>query len=257
MIPTHSKGNTLDLVLSSSSELISGVSAGGFLGSSDHVMLDMDLVGPEQLNSYEEVPDWGKANLATIREALERVDWGTEFDNKPGEDCITIFQDILDREVEKSVPKKRRRQNFKPIWMNKKIMRLIRKKRRVWRLYSTDPRCARDFGSFQAYNKIQKEVKKAVQQAKRKLERKLAKESKKNPKAFYSYLKKKTANKVTVGPLKDGDDNLVTDNTGMATLLNIFFCSVFTREDTTEIQEAKNFTMELILSPVLLLELKM
>ena len=91
------------------------------------------------------------------------------------------------------MPKKRRRQNFKPIWMNKKIMRLIRKKRRVWRFYSTDPRCARDFASFQAYNKIQKEVKKAVQQAKRKLERKLAKESKKNPKAFYSYLKKKTA----------------------------------------------------------------
>ena len=34
-------------------------------------------------------------------------------------------------------------------------------------------------------------------------ERKLAKDAKKNPKAFYGYMKKKTGNRVSVGPLKD------------------------------------------------------
>ena len=58
-------------------------------------------------------------------------------------------------------------------------------------------------------------MKKAVKQAKKKLERKLAKEAKKNAKQFHSYIKKKTANRVTVGPLKV-DGNVVT-------LLAVFF----------------------------------
>ena len=43
---------------------------------------------------------------------------------------------------------------------------------------------------------------------------------KKNPKAFYSYIKKKTSNKVTVGPLKNADGNLVVDDKEMAEILN-------------------------------------
>ena len=50
-----------------------------------------------------------------------------------------------------------------------------------------------------------------MRQAKKKLEKKFAKEAKKNSKQFYSYLKKKTANRVTVGPLKHGEE-LVTDH---------------------------------------------
>ena len=67
--------------------------------------------------------------------------------------------------------------------------------------------------------------------AKRNFERKLAKDAKKNSKAFYGYLKKKTGNKVTVGPLKE-DGKLVTDDKLMVDKLNLFFCSVFTQEDT-------------------------
>ena len=106
------------------------------------------------------------------------------------------FYMVLDREVEKFVPKKKRRKGNKPLWMNKKILIMIRKKRRLWRSYSTEERTKKDFASFQAFKKVQKEVEKAVRKAKQKLERSLAKNCKKNPKAFYSYIKKKTSNKV-------------------------------------------------------------
>ena len=85
--------------------------------------------------------------------------------------------------------------------------------------------------SFQAFKNIQNEVQKAVKKAKRKLERSLAKNSKKNPKAFYSYMKKKISNKVTVGPLKTSDGNLVTEDKEMADILNRHYCDMFTRED--------------------------
>ena len=57
---------------------------------------------------------------------------------------------------------------------------------------------------------------------------------KKNPKAFYPYLKFRTSNKVTVGPLKEGEE-IVTDNNKMADMLNVFFSSVFTQEDVSNI----------------------
>ena len=57
----------------------------------------------------------------------------------------------------------------------------------------------------------------------------MAKEAKKKRKQFYSYLKSRTANRQSIGPLKDGE-KMVTDNRGMASLLNTFFSSVFTKE---------------------------
>ena len=64
-------------------------------------------------------------------------------------------------------------------------MRMIRKKRRLWRFYTTDSRARKDFNQFEAYKKVQKEVQTAVKNAKRNDERKLAKDCKKNPKAFW------------------------------------------------------------------------
>ena len=66
--------------------------------------------------------------------------------------------------------------------------------------------------------------------AKRNFERKLAKDAKKNPKAFYSYMKRKTSNWVTVGPFRDSSWQLVTDDRLMAEQLNHFFSTVFTQE---------------------------
>ena len=123
-----------------------------------------------------------------------------KFSDKGGEECMDLFYSVIQRETDKCIPKKMRRIGSRPIWMNKNILRMIRKKKRIWKAYSSQDYYQRDFQSFKAYKKVQSDVKKAVQQAKRKLEKSLAKNAKKNPKAFYSYLKKKNCNKVSVGP---------------------------------------------------------
>ena len=94
---------------------------------------------------------------------------------------------------------KRRRVNNRPIWMKKNVLRVIRKKKRLWRAYKE----TREHREFEAYKKVENEVKKVVRNAKKKFEKKLAKDSKKNPRAFWGYLKSKTANRQSVGPLKD------------------------------------------------------
>ena len=86
---------------------------------------------------------------------------------------------------------------------------------------------------------VEKQVQKAVRRAKKNFERNLAKNAKKgDPKAFYSYLNSCTANKTSVGPLKDGD-KVVSDSKEMASVLNSFFSSVFTEEDTSIIPEPR------------------
>ena len=65
--------------------------------------------------------------------------------------------------------------------MTRNVLRLIRKKRRVWRWYSTSNYSSKDYEEFKAYRKIQDQVKKAIRLAKRNFERKLAKDAKKNP----------------------------------------------------------------------------
>ena len=236
--PTHIGGNTIDLVITSSPELVAGVETPSpLVANGDHFMHATTLVGPDRDNdSMEEVPDWSKADFGAIRSDIEAINWEDEFSDKSGQECLDIFYEVINRETEKNIPKKLRRKSSRPIWMTKNIMRLLRKKRRLWKNYTTHPYYRDDYESLQAYKGVQNEVKKAVKQAKRKFEKNLAKSAKKNPKQFFSYLKKKSSNRVSVGPLKVGVE-LVSDNTEMAGMLNNYFCSVFTQEDLTNMKE--------------------
>ena len=199
-------------------------------------MLSVKLCGPAHgKDSVELVPDWSKADMAKLRERLSRVNWGEEGQDLGAEAEWERFKEILDREVVMCVLVKRRRKGSKPWWMTRKVMRMIRKKRRMWKFYTSDQRCKHDYNQFLGCKNIQKEVKVAVKNAKRNYERKLAKDSKVNPKAFWSYMKKKTGNRVSVGPLKGDSNKLVTDSKEQADILNSWYCSVFTREDTSNI----------------------
>ena len=135
----------------------------GYLGLGDHMMIEASLVGPGQVvETTELVPDWRKADLEGMKDAMANVNWTEEFGDGTGADCMDTVYRVLDREMEKFVPKKLRRADQKPIWMHKNILRLIRKKKRLWQWYTRDG--GKDFASFQAYRDIQKEVKKEVRQ---------------------------------------------------------------------------------------------
>ena len=154
---THSGGNILDLVLSSSAELVHGVSDVGRLGDGDHSLLKVDVMGPAMdKNSMELVPDWTKADLTGIKEALECKDWEEVLGDRSGLQAWQLLRELIEEETEKHGPKKMRRVGPRPIWMSKNILRLIRKKRRLWRWFSKDG--CKDHASFVAYKNVQREV---------------------------------------------------------------------------------------------------
>ena len=228
----------LDPCLTSSPELVRNVESYGWF--SDHAIYSVDLARPSLQNCTKElVPDWSKANFDRLVGNLEQLDWSV-LECMSGLDGWEFIKCKIDEETESCVPKKLRRTSSRPLWMTKNVMSLIRKKRRLWKYYSSSRYTRIDYEEFKAYKKVQEEVKKAVRNAKRNFERKLAKDVRKNnTKPFYSYMKRRTDNRVSVGPLKDNSGQLVTDDENMAEILNDFFCSVFTREDVSVIPEAE------------------
>ena len=238
---THEDGNILDLVLDSGG-LVTGVWDEGRLGGADHSMLKIELAGPaREQDNKELVPDWTKADMEGMKASIMTINWEEKLKGKTGLERWEVVKDIIKEETDRCVPKKARRIGTKPIWMNRNILRLIRKKRRLWRAYTRPggplpgkEGAGRDHRSYQAYKEVQKQVQKSVKNAKRKLERKLAKNRKKNNKTYFSYVKSKTKNKVSVGPLVQ-DEEVVADSEKMANILNAWYCSVFTEEDLSNI----------------------
>ena len=235
--PTHRLGNTLDLCMASSLEFVVGVEVTAPLGNSDHNGLEVTLLGqPPDKSSKEEVPDWPRANMEKMREMLGEVDWEVEFGQLGGRESMDKFYQVVDRVTRECVPTKMRRAGTRPLWMTQNIMRMIRRKRRLWRAYTGEAYYGQDYRDYLAYQEVQKEIRKEIKKAKRKLEKSLAKKARKDPKRFYSYLKSKTSNRVSVGPLM-GEEGLVTGNQEMAGILNAQYTSVFTSEDMTNLPD--------------------
>ena len=68
---THVGGNTLDLLTSSNLDMIVDLNNHGYLGTSDHIMLEASIAGPIRgVDSDELVPDWSKADLSSFKESV-------------------------------------------------------------------------------------------------------------------------------------------------------------------------------------------
>ena len=64
------------------------------------------------------------------------------------------------------------------------------------------------------------------------LKKKLASNVKTDPKSFYAYVRSKS--KTSVGPLKNDDSVLISDDLQMIEMLNSYFGSVFTKENLND-----------------------
>jgi hypothetical protein len=97
---------------------------------------------------------------------------------------------------------------------------------------------------MEEYREADKKVRNLIRNAKRRFEKKLATGKGGNNRPFFSYIKKKTKSRSSVGPLKNANKETVSEDGKMAEVLNGFFSSVFTREELGNIPEAENLQTE-------------
>ena len=227
--PTHKLGNTLDLLFVNDTNTVTNIDDIGNLGKSDHSSILIELsVSDFRQTSDEPFPDWKSANFEEFNEYLQSINWQSELLTMTTEEAWTYFRRITDTGSDRYIPKKRHKKGKSHPWVNREILRKIRRKRKCWRKFKNDHSAE----NFDAYKNAEKEVKKATQKAKRAHEKKLSQT--RNLKPFFGYVNKKTKSRVTVGPLKE-NGKVLSEDRHMADALNNFFSSVFTIEDENDI----------------------
>ena len=204
----------------------------GCLANSDHSSyLIKTLFEPVTNKTDELILDWKHANDEALQNYFNSQNWALLFHNQTVSQCWDTLVNVVNEGISEFVPRVRRRRRGRPPWLTRSALRQCRKKRRYWKAYMEN-RTGEHFTRFKKQEKI---AKKAVQVAERYYKKKLADNM--NQKPFNAYLKSKTKTKPPIGPLKT-DKNTVSDNTEMSTILNNYFCSVFSIENTTNMQRA-------------------
>lgn len=228
--PTHKKGNILDLILSKSPEMIKEVKDIGNLGKSDHQIISIEIsCDPKNSNTAKATQCWNKADLESIEQELGDIYWEKELKNfNDAENMWLFFKSKILSIQNKYVPTKIKGPSNQPKWMTRELLRLIRKKRRLYKIF----KLKRDNNIFERYKKVENEVKKKVKSAKKSFEKKVA--TSKNDRFFHSYIKSKTVSKSCIGPLKS-NGQITANETEIAEILGDFFSSVFTHENNMNI----------------------
>ena len=232
---THIKGNKLDLLLTNIPERIIAVEEAGRLGHSDHVMIlsTISVRSQKVLNGGLQ-QDWSKANWEAMEQELKDWDWRAALEGKGGNEAWDGLKEKLTNLMQQHVPMKRRRNQNRPAWLSKDILRAIRKKKKLWSWAKLGEK-------VDQYREEEKHVRRLIRNAKKRFERKLAEGGAKDgaqKRKFYAYVKQRTKSRPAIGPLKDREGGTVSENKKMAEIFNTYFSSVFTREDTVHVPVA-------------------
>ncbi len=98
--------------------------------------------------------NWKRADIPAIQRELDGVDWREELENRTTEEGWILLRNKLQAAVEKFVPQSKNRTKLKNPWMTRELLRLIRRKRKVWRKVKRS-KTAEDMAE---YRSIEKEV---------------------------------------------------------------------------------------------------
>ena len=118
-----------------------------------------------------------------------------------------------------------------PEWFNKSIAEAISNRQKAYNISKLRPSPETKV----AHIKECRNVDKLIRRAKLNEEDRVAAAAKDNPKAFFAHVNSRKPVKNTIGPLKDRTGSIISSDEGMANILNEYFTSVYTEEDTSEI----------------------
>ena len=223
--------NTLDLVFSTEENMISNLSVGEKLGRSDHNMIRFEI--ETSFTNVEKIfskPDFQKADFRRLRNETRNIPRNGAAD--PEEKWHSLTSRFFPKQnscipLRKVMPNG----NIQPRWFNRSIAKAIRDREKAHKLSKLQP----SFETRRFHTKECRKVKKLLRKAKLETEERVAAVSNINQKEFFAYVNSSKPIKSSIGPLKDTGGNTVSDDRGMAELLNEYFASVYTVEDTSEI----------------------
>ena len=241
--------NTLDYIISDTPERVQELLGHGPLGGAKqgHLCLtwNYQLAKPLKKSKISSVKFLHKkGQYIKINEMFNEINWTSLFQNISVDYCYQIFQEKYNEACEKFIPKKANSQNKQRApWMNKELMRNIKKKKALWHQnMASNWKCAQ---LSDEYKQINKDITKLTRATIREFEENLAND-KKNPKRLFLYVNSRQKVKTQINSLRVQNTTL-TDGKEIANALNNQFQSVFVDDSgNNELPEFKKRTNESI-----------
>ena len=161
--PTRQE-SLLDLVITSNPDMIDEVEIIEHLGRSDHNMLKWDMNFYVKVDESLPKRDFRNANIDQIKSELNDTDWRELLSNKSTEEAWDITKRNIKKKIHQHVPMKQAKKKKKALWLTKRALRFVRRKRRAWKRYKANKDCTK---LKEHYRKCQKEASHEVEIAKK------------------------------------------------------------------------------------------
>ena len=244
----NTKGNILDLVLTNNEFLVRDVSVHPNAFDSDHFPLTFTLVAETNRpqNVQRKVYCYKKADFIGLREILHHIPWESVISDCPFEDCLTRFQDILFSAINQCIPQVTLRRRSRPPWISNEIMKLIRKKKKLWKRM----KASGSSNLFLKFKEMRKITKKHIHLSYIQYLKDLSVKLKTDPKLFWSFHSMKSKRK-RIPEIVYYNETHSTNPTTKVELFNQFFRSVY----SAPISE-KTFPIDDVVNPNLLSSIK-
>ena len=173
-----------------------------------------------------------KGDYDSMRKHLTNVNWVKLLDSDDIDKMWATFEDLVNEAMNLYIPKSHthiiKKHSFKapPTLLHK-----LHLKRVAFKNFKRFP----SNYNKNVYAKYRNQVKWECKKAKCEKEKGIAKECKNNPKLFYQYVNSKLKPKEKVSSLLKDDGSLSEGDQEKCEILNNFFGSVFTQEDTSDV----------------------
>ena len=231
--------NITDLLLISSSDLISNVCTGLPLSTSDHnsIECELELISSSDFNSSVAVSeghlnqlDFNKIDHAGLAASLSITDWQTVFSvNASIDEAWNAFHLYITSLIEQYTPTKlthyRPHAEHLEQSLPPNIRQLSRDKKAAWKAYKR-------FNGVEdklLFKVLAKQMRAKLEVYHREREENILRSA--SIKTFYAYAKGKIRPPCCMAPIRDASGSIHFSNTDKANTLNNFFHSVFTQDD--------------------------
>ncbi|MES9884550.1 MAG: reverse transcriptase family protein [Sedimenticola sp.] len=232
----------LDLIFTNEENMVEKIHYLPPLGKSDHVVLQFTLtLYIDKPISSEQRFNYNKGNYRSINEELQKIDWNEALERSSTNEAWGDFADIIQHNINEHIPVcKVPAKKYDTPWMTRTARETIKNKKRKWIKFINN----RSEENRENYEEAKRKVNSETTKAKVEYEKQLATNIKTDERNFWKYVKSKTKTKDTIGNLENENGEIETDCKKRAEILNVFFTSVFTNEDTTNIPDFEERVFE-------------
>ncbi|KAJ3662053.1 hypothetical protein Zmor_006420 [Zophobas morio] len=216
--------SVLDLIISSSPDLLSNLEFTSPIGKSDHVTIMANL--QVSFPTHNRIISFTRSitNYRMLENDLVETNWEALLMHDTVEENWEVFKShLLELSSQNSVSRTFTRSAKKP-WINHQILQMVRRKKILWKTYKRTGN-EMDYAAHRTFSNL---LASKIKDSKVAYEARLA--NSKNPKCFYKYIRDTLGGSVRTPQIQNSVGTLITENEDIANVFADSFANQFTIE---------------------------